>query len=96
MTVHGSLARLLPAVMLLATAGFLAGLAYFASLRRGIQLSVARRSWSRYVLLAPARIGAAALFFTFALRWGAPALLAACAGFLAARALAVRSARRIA
>lgn len=87
------LASLRPAVALLAAVGFLVGMAYFASLRHGAHLSVARRAWSAYMLLALARIAAATLFFAFVLRWGVPALLASFAGFLAARQLAVRSAR---
>jgi len=68
-------------------------MAYFASLRRGVRLSVERHAWLRYILSALTRIVTAAIFFTFAVRWGAPALLAAFVGFLAARHLAVRAAR---
>jgi F1F0 ATPase subunit 2 len=97
MTAHEALvASLRLAVPLLAAAGFLLGIAYFASLRRGVELAVARSAWSPYMLLALARIAATALFFTFAARWGVPSLLAPFAGFLAARQLAVRAARRLA
>jgi hypothetical protein len=61
-----------------------------------VRFSVERHAWLRFVLLALARIAAAAVFFIFAVRWGAPALLAAFAGFLAARHLAIRAARRLA
>lgn len=90
------IAALRPVVLLLAIAGFVLGMAYFASLRRGVQLSIARHAWLPYMLWALGRIAAAAIFFTFAVRWGVPALLAAFAGFLAARQLAVRTARRLA
>jgi F1F0 ATPase subunit 2 len=93
---HQTIASLGTAVPLLGAAGFVLGMVYFASLRRGVRLSVARGAWSRFVLSALARIALAALFFTFAVRWGAPALAAAFAGFLAARHLAVRAARRLA
>ena len=96
MIAHGSLASPRPTVLLLGIAGFAMGLAYFASLRRGVQLSIVSHAWLQYMLWALARTAAAALFFTFAMRWGAPALLAAFAGFLIARQLAVRGARRLA
>lgn len=95
MSAHDALAILRPAVPFSA-AGFLLGAGYFASLRRGVRLSIVSRSWLQYALRAMARIAAAALFFMFAVRWGAPALLAAFAGFLASRHLAVRKARRLA
>lgn len=98
MTVHGDdlLWSLRPAVALLAAAGFVLGTAYFATLRRSVLIIVERRSWSHYPLLALVRIAAAALVFAFAVRFGVPALLGALAGFLAARQLAVRAARRAA
>lgn len=82
------------AAALLGAAGFAVGMAYFASLRRGVRFSVARGAWSWLALSAPARMVPAALFFILAARWGAPALLTAFAGFLTARYLAVRAARR--
>lgn len=82
--------------LLLAVGGFALGLGYFASLRHGVQLAIARHVWRPYIVWALVRIAAAALFFTFVLRWGLPALLAAFAGFLAARTLAMRGARRLA
>lgn len=94
MIAHETRASLWPAVPLLAAAGFVVGRGYFGSLRRSVLLWVAQGTWSTSILLALARIAGAALFFTFAVRWGVPALLAAFAGFLAARQLAVRAARR--
>lgn len=93
---HQTLARLWPAVPLLAAAGFVLGKGYFGSLRRSVRLLVAQSAWSTSILLALARIAAAAVFFTFAVRWGVPAFLAAFAGFLVARQLAVRAVRRLA
>ena len=84
------------AVAVFTAAGLVLGSAYFATLRRGVQIAVARHAWMPCMLLALARVGAAALFFIFAVRWGAAALMAAFAGFLLARQLAVRAARRLA
>lgn len=91
---HGALAIDLPAVALFAAAGFGLGVAYFAALRRGVHHALARHAWSSYALLALARIAAAGLFFALAVRSGLPTLLAAFAGFLTARHIAVRAARR--
>ena len=93
---HDALAILRPAVVPFAAAGFGLGAAYFASLRYGVRHAIARHAWSPYVLLAPARIAAAALFFVFAARWGLPTLVAGFAGFLLARWVAVRRVRRAA
>lgn len=96
MIAHDAPTILRPAIPVFAAAGLLLGAGYFASLRRGVRLSIVSHAWLQYVLRAMARIAAAALFFMFAVRWGVPALLAAFVGFLAARRLAVRSARRVA
>lgn len=82
------------AIPLVAVAGFALGVVYFASLRRGVHLAIARQAWLPCMAWGFLRIAAATLFFTFAVRWGLPALLAAFAGFLAARTLALRGARR--
>lgn len=96
MIAQQSLASLWPTAPLVAAAGFVLGVAYFASLRRGVRLSVERHARWPYVVPALARIAAAAAFFSLAVRWGEPALVAALVGFLAARHLAVRAARRLA
>jgi F1F0 ATPase subunit 2 len=93
MMAHAAAASFRFAVPFFAVAGFLLGVAYFVSLRRVATVLVARRAWSPYALSAIARIGATVLFLTFAARSGAPTLLAAFAGFLAARHLTMRSAR---
>jgi len=93
---HDALAILRPAVVPFAAAGFGLGVAYFASLRRGVRLAVARRTWSSCALLALARIAAAALFFVFAARWGLATLIAGFGGFLLARRFAIRTVRRAA
>jgi hypothetical protein len=96
MIIHPMLGVLLPTVAPFGAVGFVLGAAYFTSMRRSVRSSVARGSWARYMLLTPVRVAAAALFLSFAVRWGVSALLAASAGFLIARQLAVRAARRLA
>jgi len=83
-------------IALFAAGGLALGFAYFASLLHGIRFSIARQAWSQYMLLALARIAAAGLLFALAARWSLPALLAAFLGFLIARQITVRSARRTA
>lgn len=94
MSGHDTLASLLPSVPIFLAAGLVSGTAYFAALRRGVRIAIARGAWLRYAVLALARIAMAALFFAFAIRWSVFSLLAAFMGFLTARQLAVRAARR--
>jgi hypothetical protein len=75
-------------------AGFILGLAYFAAVQRTALLFVAGRGWLAPVALTLARIAAAVLFLALAARLGAAPLLAGFAGFLLARAVALRVARR--
>jgi hypothetical protein len=75
----------------LALAGFVFGLAYFAALRRTAILFAARRGWLVPLALTLGRIGAAVVFLAFAAKMGAASLLAAFAGFLLARAVALRA-----
>ena len=83
-----------PGLAVLFAAGGLAfGWGYFAALRRGIDAYAARGSIFRSLLWMLARLAAAAIFFAFAVRWGAWPLVAAFLGFLAARQIAVRAAR---
>lgn len=80
-----------PALAIVMTAAGLAvGLAYFAALRRGVAHIVGGKGWLAPVALASVRIGAAAGFLFFAAQQGAASLLAASAGFLAARTLTLR------
>ena len=83
-----------PLVVEMAIAGLVLGLAYFAALRRTAALLGAGGSRLRPLLLTLVRVAGAALAFVFAARLGAPPLLAAFLGFLAARALALRWVRR--
>lgn len=74
-------------------AGIAIGLAYFRALRWTIQRGGAH-PLVIHAVASLARLVAAALFFGVAARLGAVPLLAAFAGFLLARALAMRAVRR--
>ena len=97
----------IPALAALSVAaGFVFGYGYFLALRRSIDYQSARGAGLHSLLWALARIAAATLFFAVLARWSAAAigetarqwtaaaLLAAFAGFIVARQLALRSARR--
>jgi hypothetical protein len=89
------LAQSSPALALLFSAGGIAlGWGYFATLRHGVKLYVTRGALLKGLYWMIARLAGAALFFAFAVRFGAWPLLGAFIGFLAARQLAVRDARR--
>ncbi len=88
---------LIPEPVLLAAmalAGIAFGLIYFAAVQRTAILFAAGRGWLAPVALTIARIALAAAFLAFAARLGAAPLLAAFAGFMLARAVALRAARR--
>ncbi len=87
----------LPLPVLLAAiglAGFVFGLLYFAAVQRTAILFATGRGWLAPVALTAGRIAAAAAFLALAARIGAAALLATFAGFLLARVVALRAARR--
>jgi hypothetical protein len=81
-------------VVLWAIAGFVFGLGYLAALRHTVELFGSGGGWRGPVLLTLARLAGAGVFLGLAATFGAPSLLAAFAGFLAARAVAMRRARR--
>jgi hypothetical protein len=80
-------------LLLIGVAGLALGLLHFNLLRRTIDALDA--GWRRPALFGLARIIGTLLLFGLVSRLGGPALLAAFAGFLAARSLALRRARRI-
>jgi len=89
----------LPWLMLAAAAllgGVAFGLLYFAALRRAVDAYVVHRGWGGPLLLTALRLVGAAVAFGLAARLGAVVLLVAFLGFLAARAVALRNARRAA
>jgi hypothetical protein len=78
-----------------ALAGFLAGILYFRALRRTAGLLGSGQGWLGPAVLTMARLAAAGTLFTaLAYFGGALPLVAGFLGFLAARALALHSARR--
>jgi hypothetical protein len=77
-------------------AGFGIGLVYFAVLRRSIEAFAADGRRLMPAMLALARIAAIVTFLGLAARAGALPLLLALLGFLMARMLALRAARRTA
>jgi hypothetical protein len=79
----------------MAAAGLTVGLGYFALLRRTVQLYGSGHSHLGPVAFTLARLVGAAVSLAFAARLGAPSLLAAFLGFLAARTIALRRARRV-
>jgi len=76
-----------------AAAGFGFGVAYFAVLRRSVELYRAGDARLVPIALTLGRIAGAILFFGLAVRFGALPLLAALLGFLLARPLALRAPR---
>ncbi|MGA9827260.1 MAG: ATP synthase subunit I [Rhodanobacteraceae bacterium] len=77
-------------------AGFAFGLLHFAALKRTTVLLVSGQGWLGPLALTLGRIGATVIFLFLAVKLGAGPLLAAFAGFLLARALALRAGRRAA
>jgi hypothetical protein len=88
-----TVASLLPTVGIAAAsvfAGVLFGLLYFAGLRRAVECYVGSGNAGRALAFTLARIGGVVAFLTIAAWLGALPLLAAFAGFLAARAIVLR------
>jgi len=79
-----------PLVAAAALAGLALGLAYFASLRRAVAIFAAGGSWRAPAALTFGRLALAVVVLGAAAKLGPAALLAAFAGFLAARALMLR------
>ncbi len=75
-------------------AGFVFGLVYFAAVQRSATLFAAGSGWLAPAALTIARIAAATTLLALAAKLGAASLLAAFAGFLLARAVALRAASR--
>jgi hypothetical protein len=77
----------------MACAGFGFGLLYFAALKRTTSLFIAGCGWLGPLALTLGRIAAAGIFLGLTAKLGAVSLLAAFAGFLLARAVALHAAR---
>ena len=76
--------------------GLVFGLVYFAAVLRTVQLYIKGRSRFAMIALTLGRIAVAIAFFSLAARLGALPLLSSFLGFLLARVLALRVARRTA
>ncbi len=82
--------------LMLGFAGSVFGFLYFAALRRTAALVTEGRNWFGPLAFTLGRVGAAVVFFGIAAQLGAASLLAAFIGFLLARMIALRAARRAA
>jgi len=80
--------------LLMAFAGLMLGLLYFAALKRSVALLVGGDGWLGPLALTLGRIAAAAIFLFVAAKLGAAPLLGGFAGILTARALALRVKKR--
>ena len=78
----------------MALSGFAFGLVYFAALERSVTLFASNRGWLGPLAFTLGRMAAAVLFLGLAAKLGASFLLAAFLGFLLARAVSLRAARR--
>jgi hypothetical protein len=87
------LARSLALALVAVTAGLAFGLAYFAVLRRTIDLYGAGGGRIVPAALTLGRVAGAILFLGFAARLGALPLMTVFGGFLLARSLALRAVR---
>lgn len=85
-------AAALPGAM--AIAGFVFGRLYFALLWRTVGRFAVGRGWLDPLALTLGRMGAAVILLTIAAKLGAAPLLATFLGFMLARAVALRAARR--
>jgi hypothetical protein len=90
----GTLASTLVVAAAMAFAGSALGLIYFRAMRRTVDLFAGGRGWLGPAGLTLARIAGAVIVLTFMARLGAMPLLAGFLGFLLARAISLRSARR--
>jgi hypothetical protein len=77
-----------------ALAGLVFGLMHFAALRRTVELYNGGRSGLAAAALTLGRIAGTIVYFCLAAKLGALPLLSSFLGFLLARTLALRSARR--
>ncbi|MDP1671429.1 MAG: N-ATPase subunit AtpR [Alphaproteobacteria bacterium] len=78
----------------MAFAGLVFGLAYFRAVRWTVNLLAEDHGWMAPVGLTLARVTGAVMLLTFMARAGAMPLLAGFVGFLLARMIALRPARR--
>jgi N-ATPase, AtpR subunit len=92
--IHDPLAGSLIALPVALAAGIVVGLVYFRLLDKSIALYGRQGRWFGPVALTLGRLLGVGLLLALAAHFGALPLLAAFAGFLLARAIALRAARR--
>ena len=92
--INSSLTPMFAIAVTTAFSGFAFGVFYFAALERSVTLFASDRRWLGPLALTLARMAAAVLFLGLAAKLGALSLLAALLGFLLARAVSLRAARR--
>ncbi|MDA8230911.1 MAG: hypothetical protein M0006_06190 [Magnetospirillum sp.] len=80
----------MPAMVGGVAAGAVLGTVYIRLLRANVGLYVRGGGWVRALALHAARLALVAVVLWQAARWGAPVLLGALVGFLAARGVGVR------
>lgn len=80
--------------IMMAFAGFMFGLFYFATLKRTVAHFATGCGWFHPVVLTLGRTGAAVVFLALAAKLSAASLLVSFLGFLLARSMALRAARR--
>ncbi|MGE0333960.1 MAG: ATP synthase subunit I [Gammaproteobacteria bacterium] len=90
----GTLTSTLVLLAAMALSGLAFGLVYFRALQRTVDLFADGRGWLGPAGFTLARIAGAVIVLTFMARLGAMPLLAGFLGFLLARAVSLRSARR--
>jgi N-ATPase, AtpR subunit len=88
-----TLSLMLMHTVLAGSAGLILGLAYFEALKRTVAALTGGSGWLVAVPLTLLRVAAIALALAAAARYGATPLIAAFAGFLLARGIALRLAR---
>ncbi len=92
--INAPLSPMIALAVTMAFSGFAFGLIYFAALQRSVRLFTSNRRWLGPVAFTLGRIAAAVVFLGLAAKLGALFLLAAFVGFLLARAVSLRAARR--
>ena len=90
----GTILASVPLGLAMAVAGIAFGLVYFAALRRTSVLLATGSGWMAPLTFTASRIGGVIVFFALAAKLGAAPLVVAFAGFLAARAIAIRYVQR--
>ncbi len=92
--INAPLSPMIALAITMASSGFAFGLLYFAALQRSVRLFASNRGWLGPLAFTFGRMAVAVLFLGLAAKLGALFLLAAFLGFLLARAVSLRVARR--